>query len=46
MKPIAAMMIALTLVALAGCGSDSQPPASGERPRIALIYKATTNPFF
>ena len=46
MKPIAAMMITLTLVALAGCGSDSQPPASGERPRIALIYKATTNPFF
>jgi ribose transport system substrate-binding protein len=39
-------MIALTLVALAGCGGDSPPPASGERPRIALIYKATTNPFF
>lgn len=46
MKRIALTMIALALAALAGCSrDDSAGPAAG-RPRIALIYKATTNPFF
>jgi ribose transport system substrate-binding protein len=46
MKRIALVMVAATLAALAGCKSDSQPGSSAARPRIALIYKATTNPFF
>jgi len=48
MKHIAFVMAAVALAAFVGCKSDSQPaqPASGAKPRIALIYKATTNPFF
>jgi ribose transport system substrate-binding protein len=46
MKRIALVMVAATLAALAGCKSDSQPGSPAARPRIALIYKATTNPFF
>ena len=32
-------------LALAGCAGDAEPEAEAG-PRIALIYKATTNPFF
>jgi len=39
-------MVAVALAAMAGCNSDSQPGAPATKPRIALIYKATTNPFF
>ena len=46
MKRIALVMAAVALAALAGCNSDSQPGAPATKPRIALIYKATTNPFF
>ncbi|MCX5683438.1 MAG: substrate-binding domain-containing protein [Planctomycetota bacterium] len=41
-----AMVALMAAAALAGCTSDSQPGSSAARPRIALIYKATTNPFF
>jgi len=46
MKRIALVMAAVALAAMAGCNSDSQPGAPATKPRIALIYKATTNPFF
>jgi ribose transport system substrate-binding protein len=46
MKRIALVMVAVALAALAGCKSDSQPGTPAAKPRIALIYKATTNPFF
>jgi len=46
MKRIALVMVAVALAAMAGCNSDSQPGAPATKPRIALIYKATTNPFF
>jgi ribose transport system substrate-binding protein len=45
MKRIALVMIAVSLAALAGCSGDDKS-ATPARPRIALIYKATTNPFF
>ena len=46
MKRIALVMAAVALAAMAGCNSDSQPGTPATKPRIALIYKATTNPFF
>jgi ribose transport system substrate-binding protein len=46
MKRIALVMIAATFAALvAGCSGDDKS-ATPAKPRIALIYKATTNPFF
>jgi len=43
MKRLTLLMIAAALVA--GCSGEGKPDASA-KPRIALIYKATTNPFF
>jgi ribose transport system substrate-binding protein len=45
-----AFIIAMSvMLCLAGCSGDSTPPdgkAAGSKPHIALIYQATTNPFF
>jgi len=46
MKPSTSLaLIAAFAVALTGCQGEPAPGTSGGR-RIALIYKATTNPFF
>ncbi|MBL7141413.1 MAG: sugar ABC transporter substrate-binding protein, partial [Planctomycetes bacterium] len=40
------MVLALgATLALAGCSGDGETGGDGAR-RVALIYKATTNPFF
>jgi ribose transport system substrate-binding protein len=49
MKQSVWLAIAAALAAaLTGCSSEPGQPAGAEggRPRVALIYKATTNPFF
>ena len=43
MKRLTLLVIAAALVA--GCSGEGKPDAAA-KPRIALIYKATTNPFF
>jgi ribose transport system substrate-binding protein len=43
MKRLTLLMIAAALAA--GCSGEGKPAAPA-KPRIALIYKATTNPFF
>ena len=45
MKRITLTMVAAALALVAGCSGEGKPDASS-KPRIALIYKATTNPFF
>lgn len=46
MKPATWIALAAVFaIALAGC-QDQPQPGEGRRRRIALIYKATTNPFF
>lgn len=46
MKPTAWIALAAAFaIAIAGCQDEPQP-GEGRRHRIALIYKATTNPFF